>query len=83
MKETPRLESGLGITKDGFRVNPKTRFGVIRLKVQDLSKSIFFYRHILGLQQIRRTDTTAVMGTALHDLIYLVKYPRAKSTKKV
>jgi catechol 2,3-dioxygenase len=82
MKDSPRLESGLGITKDGFAVDPKTRFGVIRLRVKDLAKSVFFYRHILGLQEIRKTETTAVMGTKLQDLIYLVEVPEGKINQK-
>ena len=62
---SPRQRSGdAGIAAPGYRLPATTRLGVVRLQVADLSRSLDYYRQVLGLRLLERTPATALLGTA-------------------
>jgi catechol 2,3-dioxygenase len=51
-----------GIPPKGFRLPGGVRLGSVRLQVSDLGRSVAYYENVLGLRQLDRTGTTAILG---------------------
>ena len=51
-----------GIAPAGFRLPSTTHLGVVRLAVSDLTRSLAYYDHVLGLRELRRDAGVAVLG---------------------
>lgn len=51
-----------GLQPTNFRLPDATRIGRARLQVTDLSRSLAFYRDVLGFRVIRETSDTALLG---------------------
>jgi len=47
---------------DGFRLPDATTVGPVHLQVADLDRSLVYYREVLGLIRVSRTETGAVLG---------------------
>lgn len=56
-----------------------TRLGCVHLTVSDLSRSITFYRDILGLKLHQQDGSTAQLGAGSDDLVQLTEISGAKS----
>lgn len=53
-----------GVRPPGFRLPDSARLGVVRLQVADLSRSLEYYQHVLGLRVLSRTDAAGTLGAA-------------------
>lgn len=51
-----------GIAPPGFRLPDGTHLGAVRLQVSSLQRSIDYYRRVLGLSVLERTNGTAALG---------------------
>jgi catechol 2,3-dioxygenase len=51
-----------GIAPPGFRLPAATRLGVVRLQVADLARSLAWYRRVLGLEPLDRSERVAHLG---------------------
>jgi catechol 2,3-dioxygenase len=51
-----------GIAPPGYRLAADTRVGTVRLQVADLARSLAWYRQVLGLELLGRTERTAALG---------------------
>jgi catechol 2,3-dioxygenase len=51
-----------GIAPPGFRLPATTRLGVVRLQVADLPRSLAWYRRVLGLEPLDRSERVAHLG---------------------
>ncbi len=51
-----------GIAPPAFRLPDDTRLGRVRLQVADLSRSLSFYQHVLGLRVLEQGDDWAALG---------------------
>ncbi len=51
-----------GIAPPGYRLPAATRVGTVRLQVADLARSLAWYRRVLGLDLLERTERTAALG---------------------
>jgi catechol 2,3-dioxygenase len=51
-----------GIAPPGFRLPAATRLGVVRLQVADLARSLAWYRRVLGLEPLDRSERAANLG---------------------
>jgi catechol 2,3-dioxygenase len=56
------IDPGYGIAPPGYRLPAATRLGAVRLQVSDLDRSLAWYRRVLGLEPMDRTDGVAVLG---------------------
>jgi catechol 2,3-dioxygenase len=56
-------QAAYGIAAPGYRL-PALRLGPVRLQVSNLSRSLDYYRDVLGLAVIDQTDTGARLGAA-------------------
>jgi catechol 2,3-dioxygenase len=52
-----------GLTPPGYRLPAATRLGHVSLQIADLSRSLDYYQHVLGLRVLERTSATAMLGT--------------------
>jgi catechol 2,3-dioxygenase len=55
-----------------------TRMGAVHLAVSDLTRSLAYYEHAVGLQLHRRDDGVARLGTGGEDLLVLYEQPGAE-----
>ena len=72
--------SQIGIAPPGFRLPDDTHIDSVMLQVADLDRSIAYYKGILGMHVLRRSDDRAELGSE-HDnraLIKLVQNPDAQ-----
>src|SRR3954470_8567691 len=53
---TTTTDPGYGIAPPGYRLPAATRLGAVRLQVADLDRSLEWYRRVLGLELLDRTD---------------------------
>jgi catechol 2,3-dioxygenase len=51
-----------GITPPGYRLPAATRLGVVRLQVADLARSLEWYRRVLGLEPLDRSERVVHLG---------------------
>jgi catechol 2,3-dioxygenase len=51
-----------GIAPEGFRLPDAARPGRVSLQVSDLSRSLRFYREVLGLRELERTERSVGLG---------------------
>lgn len=68
-----------GIAPPGYRLPAATRLGVVRLQVADLTRSLDWYRRVLGLERLDRPGRVAQLGTpgAATPLVELHERPGA------
>ena len=52
-----------GAAPSGFRLPDSAHVGGVRLQVSDLSRSLDYYQHVLGLSVLDRSLDTATLGT--------------------
>lgn len=52
-----------GIAPPGYRLPAAASVGRVRLQVSNLTRSIGYYQHILGMRVLSRTATTAELGS--------------------
>jgi catechol 2,3-dioxygenase len=64
-------------TAIGFRLPASTRVGAVALQVADLARSLAWYRDLLGARVLTRSDTTATLGAAGHEVPLLELHERA------
>src|SRR4026209_969540 len=72
--------SQIGIAPPGFRLPDDTHIDSVMLQVADLDRSIAYYKGILGMHVLHRSDDRAELGSE-HDnraLIKLVQNPDAQ-----
>lgn len=53
-----------GVRPPGFRLPDATRPGAVRLQVRDLSRSLDYYRQVLGLHVLSDSPAAATLGAA-------------------
>ena len=59
-------------------IDPGVTIGVVRLKVRELERSLYFYNHILGFTELRREDGTVwLTANGINPLVALVERPDA------
>lgn len=70
----------IGIAPPGFRLPDDTHIDSVRLQVADLDRSIAYYKGVLGMHVLARTDGAAELGSAddRRALIRLVEKPDAQ-----
>ncbi len=56
-----------GLAPSGFRLPAGTAVGPVRLQVADLERSLEFYRRTLGLLELERGESSAVLGAGGED----------------
>jgi catechol 2,3-dioxygenase len=66
-KGTQTHDADYGIAAPGFRLPAQTHIGVVRLQVADLSRSIGYYEHVLGLRTLNRSGGQATLGPVNSD----------------
>ena len=54
--------SDFGIQPPGYRLPEESRIGTVRLQVSDLTRSVEYYEHVLGLRVHTATSHVAVLG---------------------
>ncbi|MPY67605.1 VOC family protein [Deinococcus sp. SDU3-2] len=64
-------------TPPAYRLHPDLSPGAAELTVSDLSRSVTFYRQVLGMTVLERGDGTAQLGTATRPLLRLMEVPGA------
>ena len=57
-------DPGYGIAPPGYRLPTATRLGAVRLQVADLDRSLPWYRRVLGLEPLDRSDGVVALGPA-------------------
>jgi catechol 2,3-dioxygenase len=69
-----------GVAPPGYRLPDATSIGSVRLQVADLSRSVEYYRDVLGLQVLSRSDHAAALGPreSARTLVELVERRRAR-----
>ncbi len=60
--EVLRPEEPYGIAAPGFRLPGATRVGAVHLQIDNLQRSLDYYRDVLGLQVLERTVESAGLG---------------------
>ena len=55
-------ERSYGIAPPGYRLPDATRLGAVRLQVSDLDQSLGWYRRVLGLEPVERSDGVVALG---------------------
>jgi catechol 2,3-dioxygenase len=55
-------DPGYGIAPPGYRLPAATRLGAVRLQVADLDRSVPWYRRVLGLEPLNRSDGIVALG---------------------
>jgi catechol 2,3-dioxygenase len=70
------LAKDFGIRAPGFRLPAETRLGAVRLQVGDLSRSVEYYEHVLGMRAVRRTEGTAALTPKLDDRVLIELHAR-------
>ncbi|MDB4908618.1 MAG: Glyoxalase/bleomycin resistance protein/dioxygenase [Gemmatimonadetes bacterium] len=70
-----------GVAPAGFRLPAATRLGRVSLRVSDLSRSLRYYREVLGLGVLSESSGRAVLGVTEsgHELVELIESPGAKA----
>lgn len=58
----PAVPGTYGQAPAGFRLPAETRLGPVRLQVADLDRSVSFYQRTLGLLELERDSSSAVLG---------------------
>ena len=53
---TTTTDPGYGVAPPGYRLPAATRLGAVRLQVADLDRSLEWYRRVLGLELLDRTE---------------------------
>lgn len=56
-----------GVAPPGFRLPAATHVGVVRLQVSDLSRSLDYYREVLGFRVVSERPGVAVLGSSGSD----------------
>jgi catechol 2,3-dioxygenase len=51
-----------GIAPPGFRLPDEAHVGAVHLQVSDLSRSVSYYEHVIGLRTLSSTSDSAVLG---------------------
>ena len=70
------MAEAYGIRPPGYRLPDETRLGAVRLQVADLPRSLDYYRDVLGLRPLTRSDGSATLGAADgRALVELVERP--------
>jgi catechol 2,3-dioxygenase len=62
--DASRHELPYGIPPPGYRLPAGIRLGRVRLQIEDLDRSVEWYRRVVGLEVLDRRDGRAVLGTA-------------------
>jgi len=65
-----------GIAPAGFRLPTATRIGRVRLQVADLSRSLSYYQHRLGLQVMSQAADRAALGAPEAQRVLVELYER-------
>ncbi|MFY7923283.1 MAG: VOC family protein [Gemmatimonas sp.] len=58
------LPGSYGDAPTGYRLPDTLRLGAVRLQVSDLSRSVHWYHHVLGLHELSREQDVVAMGVA-------------------
>ena len=56
------IDPGYGLGPPGYRLPARTRLGAVRLQVADLDRSLPWYRRVLGLEPVDRSDGVVALG---------------------
>jgi catechol 2,3-dioxygenase len=80
----PASPGSYGQPPRGFRLPDGTRLGRVRLQVSDLTRSVEFYRDVLGLQAVERQTGRAVLAVQGDDtpLVELQERQGARSVPR-
>lgn len=60
------------------KIHTNTRLGYVHLSVSELSRSISYYQHALGMKVHRQSGQTVYLGAGRDDLLVLTEVPGAK-----
>ena len=60
-------------------ISPGTRIGAVTLRVAELSQSLEFYRHVVGLELLAKADGQGRLGAGERELLILQGAPGARS----
>ena len=66
----------------GFHSKPNTHVGQVRLKIEDLDRSLKFYQEIMGFAILDRTDTTANLTADRKTSILRLEQPEGIQPKQ-
>ncbi len=55
-------ERSYGIAPPGFRLPAAAHVGTVHLQISDLSRSVSYYEHVIGLRTLSSTSDTALLG---------------------
>lgn len=69
-----------GVQPAGYRLPDETRIGAVRLQVRDIERTLAFYRDVLGLRLIDRTEKEARLGANADSrlLVTILERPGAR-----
>ena len=73
--------SDYGIPPPDFRLPDATRVGAVRLQVSDLTRSVEYYEHVLGLRLHAASPTVASFGAHSDDAPFLELHTRPGVTR--
>ena len=76
MTTATRTDPGYGIAPPGYRLPEATRLGAVRLQVADLSRSLDWYRRVLGLRVLDQTPGRAALGPQGADAVLVELHER-------
>ena len=72
----------IGIAPPGFRLPDATHIDSVTLQVSDLERSVAYYKDVLGMHVLGRSDDRAELGSAA-DKRALIKLVQKKSARQV
>jgi catechol 2,3-dioxygenase len=75
-------EPDYGIAPPGYRLPAQTRVGRVRLQVSDLSRSVAYYRDVLGFNVVQHNGTGARLAVADNNE-YLIELHYEKGTRAI
>jgi catechol 2,3-dioxygenase len=61
-----------------FTLPPQTEVSLVTLKVASLDRSLAFYTQLIGLQELRRDEASAVLGAGERPILRLLETPGAR-----
>ena len=70
------MASEYGISPPDFRLPGDTHIGAVRLQVSDLTKSVAYYEHVLGLRVHTASDEVATLGSHSDEAPFLELHTR-------
>ena len=84
MNPASNQPAAFGVAPADARLPSATRVGGVRLQVSDLERSLAYYRDVIGLRVIDRSDDTATLGVPASDepLVTLRAVPGTRPTRR-